>query len=123
MNSEDFYGMVPGSIGTVKYVAKIGVSENNLADMQNKISSQMFSSYLSNYQFLTGNDKLDPQAAFIKARQEARQHAEDSIGTRVFSLHVQIGQDESLEKIRKIEQMDGFVRWEDDTLINAIKSA
>ena len=122
MNSEDFYGMVPGSIGTVNYIARANVGTDVLADVQNKISSQMFSSYLSNYQFLTGEDKVDPQTAFIKARQEAMQHAENSVGTRIVSMHVQIGQPDSLEKIRQVEQSESFVMWEDETLINAIKS-
>lgn len=123
-NTEDFYGLVPGAIGVLKYYGRPKApSEDQIANAQNAMASSMFSSYLANYQFTKGTSQdMDPATAFMKARQKAREEAENVLGTTEQEFYVQIGQEESIKKMIELEQSEGFISWVDENMANLIKT-
>ena len=124
-NTDDFYGLMPGAIGTLAYrVNSQPPSEKTIQNIQNDISSEMFSSYLANYQFTKGgSQEMDPVEAFTKARRDAREHAEDIGGIPINkSVAVQIGQQESKDLINKIEANPLFIGWMDTRLVSLVRS-
>lgn len=124
MNTEEFYMLIPGAIGTVDYIAKTeNPTEEKMQNISNHISSSNFGSYLANYMLTKGGNTPDPAEAFSKFRREAAQEAENYVGNpKQQRTYVQIGQKESLEKISKIESSPNFVKWVDERLISLIKS-
>jgi len=125
INTEDFYGLVPGTIGELKYTACTTVASPELIDeIQQDVSSSMFSAYLSNYAFTKGGGQdMDPQTAFENARKKAREEAERLASTPVTQVfHVQIGQEESIRKMIELEQSESFVEWSDPNMVNLIKT-
>lgn len=123
MNGEDFYGLVPGAMGTLQFVVRQPVTDDQMSRAQDSIASGMFSSYLANYQHLAGEERVDPLTAFTRARQKAMQAAEDAIGTRLENMHVQVGQAESVQHMLEIERSDRFVRWVNQPLADMIKTS
>lgn len=121
LNNEDFYALMPGAIGTLSYfISTVTATEEEQDAMMSNISSQLFSSYLSNYAFVQGDD---PQTAFIKARAKGRIEAEREASRPVQrSINVQIGQKESLDVIKRIENSQGFINWSDANLVDLIKT-
>lgn len=123
-NTEDFYALVPGAIGILLYNGKTTKpTEEQLSNIQNEISSSMFSSYLANYQFTKGGSQdMDPQTAFIKARQRAAEEAETlaCLPTQM-AFYVEIGQVESINKMIELENSEHFINWIDINLVNIIK--
>lgn len=125
MNNEDFYALTPGSIGLIYYIAKTEKpTDDKVQAIANDISSSRFSSYLSTYALTQGQgNTMDPATAFARFRQEASKEAENLVGApKRFSMYVQVGQQESLDQIIKKEASPDFVKWEDDRLVNLIKS-
>lgn len=124
INTEEFYGLVPGAIGVLRYYGRTkSPSEDQMARAQDAMASSMFSSYLANYQFVRGTSQdVDPQTAFMNARKRAMEEAESMLGTSEMELYVQIGQEESVRKMLEIERSDGFVSWVDDNLANLVKN-
>lgn len=125
INSEDFYGLVPGTIGGLKYTVCTKVASDELIDaIQQDVSSAMFSAYLANYQFTKGGGQdMDPQTAFANARKKAREEAERLARLpRTYEFHVQIGQEESIRKMIELEQSESFVEWSDPNMANLIKT-
>lgn len=126
MFNEDFYSLVPGAIGQVQFRTKTAPpSEEIKAEIQDQIASQAFSQYLATYQFTKGDPKvMDPQTAFIRARQQGARQAEGLSGNPVVSsVNVQIGQEESVRKLEQIEKLPGFMGWVDETMVNMIKTS
>lgn len=125
MNTEDFYCLTPGAIGEIKYTARTTTASAELIDaIQQDVSSSMFSAYLSNYALTKGGGQdMDPQTAFENARKKAREEAERLASTPVLqSIHVQIGQEESIRKMIELEQSDDFVEWSDPNMVALIKT-
>jgi len=125
LNSEEFYGLVPGAIGVLMYTGcTTKPSEELVANIQQEMASSMFSAYLSNYAMLKGSGQdVDPQTAFENARKRALEEAEKLASTpTVQEFHVQIGQEESIKKMLELEQSDQFVAWQDPNMANLIKS-
>lgn len=125
INSEDFYGLVPGTIGVLKYTQRTTApSEELISAIQQDLSSSMFSAYLSNYAFIKGGGQdVDPQTAFENARKKALEEAERLASTPVVQeFHVQIGQEESIRKMIELEQSEAFVEWSDPNMANLIKT-
>ena len=123
--STDFYDMVPGAIGSVGYtVSSRNATQEELSAMQNEISKSLFSSFLANYQFTRHmpNATTDPQVAFEQARARARRIAEENANTPIRrSVHVQVGQAESLELLSRIESTPGFMAWDDPHIIDMLR--
>lgn len=125
MNGEDFYMLEPGAIGTINYIARTQKpTEEQLNNMAGEMSSQMFSSYLANYALTQGQgNTMDPATAFSKFRQQAKQDAEALVGNPTEqSMYIQIGQQESLDQMTKVEQSENFVRWVDARLVALIRA-
>jgi len=124
MNSEEFYALTPGSIGLVYYMGRTETpTEDRVRAIVNDISSSRFSAYLATYALSKGQDTMDPATAFSKFRQDAAKDAEELAGSpKRQSMYVQLGQQESLELIRKKEASPDFVKWEDERLMELIKS-
>ena len=125
INSEDFYGLVPGTIGVLKYTGRTTApSEELISEIQQDLSSSMFSAYLSNYAMLKGGGQdVDPQTAFENARKKALEEAERLATTPVLKeFHVQIGQEASIQKMMQLEQSDAFIEWSDPNIANLIKT-
>lgn len=125
INSDDFYSLVPGTIGYLEYIYKANIpTEDQIQIAANQISSNRFSSFLSNYAMLSGEAKMmTPQEAFERYRQEAKIEAENIAGQpSLLILYVQIGQAESVKKMEELEKDPRFVRWSDEMLVGLIKS-
>jgi hypothetical protein len=127
MNTEDFYALIPEAIGQIEYIAKTAApSETAIQNIAGQISSQNFGSYLANYALTrgSGNVPLDPADAFAKFRRDAMKDAEELVcAPKQFSMYVQIGQQESIEKISRVESSPNFVRWVDERLVALIRTA
>jgi hypothetical protein len=125
INSEDFYGLIPGTIGVLKYSGRTTApSEELISEIQQDMASSMFSAYLSNYAMLQGGGQdVDPQTAFENARKKAKEEAERIATTPVTQeFHVQIGQEESIQKMIELEQSEAFIGWSDPNMANLIKT-
>ena len=125
INTEEFYGLVPGAIGVIKYTGRTTKpTEELVANIQQDMASSMFSAYLSNYALLKGGGQdVDPQTAFENARKKALEEAERLASTPIVQeIHVQIGQEESIRKMIELEQSEQFVEWQDPNIVNLIKS-
>lgn len=125
INTEDFYGLVPGTIGVLKYTeAGAKPSDELVSAIQQDMASSMFSAYLSNYALLSGGGQdVDPQTAFENARKKAREEAERvARQPTIKEFHVQIGQEESIKKMIELEQSESFAGWTDPNMVNLIKT-
>ena len=123
MNSDSFYAMTPGTIGYISYLRKRTLSEDTLQNATNNISSGLFGAYLSDYSIVGayGGKQMDPAEAFAAFRNKAREFTEENASIRV-EIPVQVGQDESIRMIKKIQSAENFMRWEDENIVRLLLS-
>lgn len=126
-NEEDFFDLKPGAIGTVSYKKSIvhGMTEEQKQQYVSQASNARMRAFMNNMAYgMTSKDSvMDPSEAYQKARKESWNDLDDcEIGSVIEHVHVQIGQLESLELLKKIEELPDFFGWTNPHFIAMIKT-
>jgi hypothetical protein len=122
MNNTDFIDMIPGAMGQVSYRMKKNLTPEQYQKALSEFTKRRFSDYINRLSTGSLNGNIDPMNSFSLARNDAHKDIELLITSDIKTQWVQIGQDESIECIIKLENQEDFICWENPYFISMIKN-
>lgn len=118
---DDFLMLIPNSIGNVQYKWK---SENAISEKQKQsyidgYTSEVMHAFVQKSMYDPANCG-DPTTEFMKAREQGRKLADKSgMNEIIKTTELQVGNEECLRFIKKIEANPNFKGWTDENFIKA----
>jgi len=119
--NEQFYGLMPGAIGSVAYrwksKQKISQSETD-AYIDNSAREAMYA-HMNRRMYNPGEELPPIESVFMNARAEARTRLQNhSCNTIIKRETLQVGNKECLDLVLKLQRDPDFAGWVDTMFIN-----
>ena len=116
--NEEFYALLPGTIGTVAYnwkddTRKSAQDEQAFIDEYTRESMYV----LMNKATYSYEDILPPDVCFMKAREDARRLYDEQVSVIIKRETLQVGNKECLDTVLKLQQHPNFKGWVNEQFI------